>query len=120
MRDQLGLQNVNLLLFVGRLAVNKRVPVLVEALHRLRDRRPAVHLVLVGDVTDVYQIEAQRCKQRAAELGIADREIKRVKNARFVEIPISDETRGHGTTGMARFYAQPLAELLQRAPPAVR
>jgi homoserine O-acetyltransferase len=31
------------------------------------------------------------------ELGIADREIKRVKNGRFVLIPISDETRGHGT-----------------------
>jgi homoserine O-acetyltransferase len=31
------------------------------------------------------------------ELGIAEREIKRVKNGRFVLLPISDETRGHGT-----------------------
>src|SRR6202158_1090857 len=31
------------------------------------------------------------------ELGMAEREIKKVKNARFVLIPISEETRGHGT-----------------------
>ena len=49
-----------------------------------------------------------------------ERELKRVKNGRLYLIPASEETRGHGTTGMARFYAQPLAELLQRAPPAVR
>jgi homoserine O-acetyltransferase/O-succinyltransferase len=31
------------------------------------------------------------------ELGIAEREIKRIKKGRFVLIPISDQTRGHGT-----------------------
>jgi len=31
-------------------------------------------------------------------------------------IPASDETRGHGTTGMAKFWKQPLQELLQTAP----
>ncbi len=31
------------------------------------------------------------------ELGIAQREIKRVKRGRFVLLPITDETRGHGT-----------------------
>src|SRR4051794_12705250 len=28
----------------------------------------------------------------------------------------SEETRRHGTTGMAKFYKQPLQDLLQRAP----
>jgi homoserine O-acetyltransferase len=46
------------------------------------------------------------------ELGIADREIKRVKNGRFVLIPISDETRGHGTHTRAVVWKQYLAELL--------
>jgi homoserine O-acetyltransferase len=46
------------------------------------------------------------------ELGIADREIKRVKNGRFVLIPISDETRGHGTHTRAVAWKQYLAELL--------
>jgi homoserine O-acetyltransferase len=48
------------------------------------------------------------------ELGIAGREIKRVKNARFVLIPISDETRGHGTHTKAVVWKQYLAELLEK------
>jgi len=46
------------------------------------------------------------------ELGIAEREIKRVKNGRFVLLPISPETRGHGTHTMAAVWQQYLAELL--------
>jgi homoserine O-acetyltransferase len=49
------------------------------------------------------------------ELGIADREIKRVKNARFVLIPISDETRGHGTHTKGIMWKQYLAELLRNS-----
>ncbi len=47
------------------------------------------------------------------ELGMAEREIKRVKNARFVLLPINDETRGHGTHTKAVIWKQYLAELLQ-------
>jgi glycosyltransferase involved in cell wall biosynthesis len=71
--EQLSLGPASLLLFVGRLAPNKRVPVLVEALARLRDLVPAVHAVLVGDSSDVYQVELQRCQDRATALGVADR-----------------------------------------------
>jgi homoserine O-acetyltransferase len=46
------------------------------------------------------------------ELGIAEREIKRVKNGKFVLIPISDETRGHGTHTWAAVWQQYLKELL--------
>src|SRR5712692_5886924 len=49
------------------------------------------------------------------ELGIADREIKKVKNARFVLIPISDETRGHGSHTKAVLWKQCLAELLEKS-----
>ena len=49
------------------------------------------------------------------ELGIAEREIKKVKNARFVLLPISDETRGHGTHTRAAVWKQYLAELLARS-----
>jgi homoserine O-acetyltransferase len=49
------------------------------------------------------------------ELGMADREIKRVKNGRFVLIPISDETRGHGTHTRAIVWKQYLAELLEKS-----
>ncbi len=49
------------------------------------------------------------------ELGIAGREIKRVKNGRFVLLPISDETRGHGTHTRAAVWKQYLAELLEKS-----
>jgi homoserine O-acetyltransferase len=50
------------------------------------------------------------------ELGLLDREIKRVKNGRVLLIPASDQTAGHGTTFQARFWKRDVAELLQSAP----
>ncbi len=50
------------------------------------------------------------------ELGVMEREIKRVKHGRYVLIPGGPDTRGHGTTGMARLYKQELADLLRQAP----
>jgi homoserine O-acetyltransferase/O-succinyltransferase len=50
------------------------------------------------------------------ELGLLDRDIKRVKNGRILLIPASDQTAGHGTTSQARFWKQNLAELLLSAP----
>lgn len=47
------------------------------------------------------------------ELGIAEREIKRVKKGRFVLIPISDQTHGHGTHTWAAVWQQYLKELLE-------
>ena len=49
------------------------------------------------------------------ELGIAEREIKRVKNGRFVILPITDETRGHGTHTRAAVWKQYLDELLEKS-----
>jgi homoserine O-acetyltransferase len=46
------------------------------------------------------------------ELGIAEREIKRVKKGRFILIPASEETRGHGTHTWARFWKHELQALL--------
>lgn len=46
------------------------------------------------------------------ELGIMEREIKRVKHGQYVLIPISDETRGHGTHSVAKLWKQYVTELL--------
>ena len=46
------------------------------------------------------------------ELGMIEREIKRVKRGRFVMIPISDQTRGHGTHTIAAIWQGYLKELL--------
>jgi homoserine O-acetyltransferase/O-succinyltransferase len=50
------------------------------------------------------------------ETGITERAIQRVKNGHLYLIPASQETRGHGTTGLARFYVRQLREFLDRAP----
>ena len=49
------------------------------------------------------------------ELEIAEREAKRLKNGRFVLIPISDRTHGHGTHTWAAVWQSHLAELLNAA-----
>ncbi len=46
------------------------------------------------------------------ELGIAEREIQKVKQGRFVLLPASEQTHGHGTHTWAVFWKQYLAELL--------
>lgn len=50
------------------------------------------------------------------ETGIMERELRRIANARLFLIPASEETRGHGTTGMARFWKQQLQDFLQAVP----
>ena len=49
------------------------------------------------------------------ELGIAEREIKKVKRGRFVLLPISDQTRGHFTHNEAAVWQQYLEELLKES-----
>ncbi len=49
------------------------------------------------------------------ELGIAEREIKKVQNAKFVLIPASENTHGHGTHTWAEVWKQYLAELLEKS-----
>jgi homoserine O-acetyltransferase/O-succinyltransferase len=46
------------------------------------------------------------------ELGILERCIKRVKHGRYVLIPTSDQTRGHGTHSVAKLWKQYVLELL--------
>ncbi|MGA8742062.1 MAG: alpha/beta fold hydrolase [Terracidiphilus sp.] len=48
------------------------------------------------------------------ELGIAEKMVKRMPHARFVLIPISDQTRGHGTHTAAAVWKNYLAEFMQQ------
>jgi homoserine O-acetyltransferase len=64
----------------------------------------------------VLAINSADDERNPPELGVLDREIKRVRTGRVLLIPASDQTAGHGTTGQAKFYARELAEVLQSAP----
>jgi homoserine O-acetyltransferase/O-succinyltransferase len=64
----------------------------------------------------VLAINSSDDERNPPELGVMERELKRVPDARYLLIPGGPDTRGHGTTGMAKLWKQDLAELLQRAP----
>ena len=64
----------------------------------------------------VLALNSSDDERNPPELGVMEREIKRIKNARHVLIPGSPDTRGHGTTGLAKLYKQDLAELLGQTP----
>ncbi len=49
------------------------------------------------------------------ELGIAEREVKRLRNGRFVLIPVSENTFGHGTHTHAAIWKEYLGELLEES-----
>ncbi len=49
------------------------------------------------------------------ELKIAEQEAPRLKNGRFVAIPVSDQTHGHGTHTWAVVWKQYLEELLAKS-----
>jgi homoserine O-acetyltransferase len=49
------------------------------------------------------------------ELGILEREIKRLSVARAVVIPLSSQTRGHGSHTMAALWKSDLAQLLEES-----
>ena len=61
-------------------------------------------------------INAADDERNPPETGLMTEAIKRIRNGRLYLIPASTETRGHSTTGNARFYVEQLKELLQTAP----
>jgi homoserine O-acetyltransferase/O-succinyltransferase len=52
------------------------------------------------------------------ELGILEREIKRVPHGRAIVIPFSDKTRGHGSHTVAALWKDQLVKLLKETEPA--
>jgi homoserine O-acetyltransferase len=49
------------------------------------------------------------------ELGIVEKEIKRVRNGSFILLPITDQTRGHGTHTIPSIWQNYLADLLRES-----
>ncbi|WP_315767257.1 MULTISPECIES: alpha/beta fold hydrolase [unclassified Bradyrhizobium] len=64
----------------------------------------------------VLLINSADDERNPPETGVTAEAMKRVKNGRVYLIPASTETRGHLTTGSAKFYLEPLRELLATAP----
>jgi homoserine O-acetyltransferase/O-succinyltransferase len=79
-----------------------------------RDCTPAPGLERIQAA--LLAINSANDERNPPETGITERALKRIKNARLYLNPASTEARGHGTTGMARFWKEPFAEFLQTVP----
>ena len=79
-----------------------------------RDYNPAPGLDKI--TAAVLAINSADDERNPPELGVMEREIKRIKNARLLLIPASADTFGHGTTAFAKFWKKDLADFLQVSP----
>jgi homoserine O-acetyltransferase/O-succinyltransferase len=64
----------------------------------------------------VLAINSADDERNPPETGVTAEALKRIKNAHLCRSTASTETRGHATTGNAKFYAEQLKELLQTTP----
>ena len=79
-----------------------------------RDYNPSPGLERIK--ASLLAINSADDERNPPETGLMDRELKRVKNGRLYLIPASEDTRGHGTTGMAKFWKQQVQEFLATVP----
>jgi homoserine O-acetyltransferase len=87
----------------------------IYAYDAARDYDPSPGLATIK--ARVLAINAADDERNPVELGILAREIKRVKNGAYYEIPASPQANGHGTSGDAKWWKHLLPELLSDAKP---
>lgn len=86
---------------------------LIYAIDSSRDYNPEPHLQDI--IAPLTAINSADDAINPPELKTIERDIPRVKNGRFVLIPGSNDTRGHGTHSWPIFWQEHLAALLQRS-----
>ena len=79
-----------------------------------RDYNPAPQLERIRAA--LLAINSADDERNPPETGLMDAALKRVKDGHLLLIPASSETRGHGTTGMAKFWKQQVQDLLAATP----
>jgi homoserine O-acetyltransferase/O-succinyltransferase len=84
-------------------------------LNASRNYDPSPHLEKI--TVPVLWINSADDYVNPPELQIAEKMVRRMPRARFVLIPTSDATRGHGTHTQAAVWQDYLAELLRRSEP---
>jgi len=85
----------------------------IYAFDASRHYNPAPHLEKIkAPLTAVNSADDQ---VNPPELGILKREINKVRNGKAVVLPITDETRGHGTHTVASQWEDHLRDLLERS-----
>jgi len=78
-----------------------------------REYNPAPHLEKI--IAPLFAINSADDQVNPPELGVMEREIGKVKQGRYILIPISDKTRGHGTHSLPAIWGEYLRELLEKS-----
>jgi homoserine O-acetyltransferase len=86
---------------------------MIYAFEASRTYDPSPHLAAIR--APLLAVNSADDQVNPPELGIVEREIKKVPHGRFVLIPISDATRGHGTHSVPAIWGRYLAELLRQS-----
>lgn len=124
---------IRTLMTSGALRLQQQYPTRASVIETLEKDGPAQ-----ADANDIiYEMEASRSYDPAPkldriqaplmainsaddeinppELGILEKEIKKVKRGRFVLLPVTEETRGHGTHSLPAIWDKYLAGLLEES-----
>jgi homoserine O-acetyltransferase len=83
-----------------------------------RDYDPAPRLDAI--TARLLAINSADDERNPPELGVMEHAMTRLRHGRYVLLPITDESRGHGTTGNAALWKTYLAELLVSPPGPAR
>lgn len=84
---------------------------MIYAYDSSRDYNPAPHLSKIK--APLSAINSADDQVNPPELGLMEREIGKVKQGRYILIPISDKTSGHGTHSNPLIWGDYLKELLE-------
>jgi homoserine O-acetyltransferase len=83
----------------------------IYAFEASRDYDPSPHLARI--TVPVLAINSADDFVNPPELGLMEKLLPRVKRGKFVLIPISDRTRGHGTHSLPAIWKSHLVDLLK-------
>jgi homoserine O-acetyltransferase len=83
---------------------------LLYAFEASRDYDPSPHLAQIR--APLFAVNSADDLVNPPELGILEREIRRVPHGRFILLPLSERTRGHGTHSLPAVWGNYLSELL--------
>ena len=101
--------------YLARTTANTDANNLLYYMDASRNYDPSAHL---GNITaPVLWINSADDYINPPELGIAEQMVKRMPHAKFILIPISDATRGHGTHTQAAVWKDYLVDFLRQTKP---
>ena len=84
---------------------------MIYAYDASRDYNPSPHLSKIS--APLYAINSADDQVNPPELGLMEKEITKVKNGKYILLPITDKTTGHGTHSNPTVWGHYLEELLK-------